>query len=84
MMANGENKVAATGSDITGKRIQFQVVFFGKAENFIGDDFALNGKSSRRIYVNSQGNGSRCVDFFKSFGYFISPKSKFLIITNLV
>lgn len=84
MMTNRENKVTSTGSDVTGESVQFEIIFFGEFENFIGDDFALHGQSSRRIYVNSQGNSSRCVDFFKSFGYFISSKSNFLTITNLV
>ena len=82
MMTNGQDKVPSTGSNITGKSVQFKVIFFGKVENFIGDDFALNGQSSWRIYWNSQGNSSWCVDFFKSFCYFIGPKSRFLFITN--
>jgi hypothetical protein len=43
----------------------------------------LNRQSSRRVYWNCQSYSSRCVDLFESFGYFISPKSRYLIITKL-
>ncbi len=83
MMTNRQNEIPSTCSNVTCESKEFQIVLFGKSQNFVADYFALNRESTWRIYWNGQCDSSGCVDMLKSFCYFISPKRRFLIITSL-